>query len=254
MASHTPTILVVEDEPGTRELLRESLEEAGYAVLAAPDAIEALQRLEDDVDLVLLDIMLPGLDGLELCRRVRAAETQGHLPIVMITALGTSGQRHAGFEAGADDYLTKPFDLRELMDRVQVWLQAGQRLRAARHRETEGAPITPLRPTINVTVREELLRHEGLLAHLVAEAKNRPGFLASALVPYAEAQGWDEPALAEALGCPLATLARLLLRPRPLPYTWDADVAGIADACGADPTALAATLRAVEAWERARRH
>jgi DNA-binding response OmpR family regulator len=253
MASRIPTILVVEDEPGTRELLRETLEEAGYAAVAAPDATEALERLEGDVDLVLLDIMLPGLDGLEFCRRIRATETEEHLPIVMLTALGTTGQRHAGFEAGADDYITKPFDLRELLDRVQVWIEAGQRLRAAQHRETGRAPITPLRPAAGATLHEEMLRYEGLLTYLVAQAANRPGFLASALMPYAEAQGWDEATLAEALGCPLATLTRLLLRPRPLPYTWDSDVASIADACGADPTALATTLRAVEDWERTRR-
>jgi hypothetical protein len=69
------------------------------------------------------------------------------------------------------------------------------------------------------------------------------------LIPYARAQGWDETDLAAALGCPRATLPLLLLRARPLPRTWEADVAAIAEACGADPAALAAVLRAAEAWE-----
>ena len=95
-----------------------------------------------------------------------------------------------------------------------------------------------------------MLRHEGMLHYLVAEATQRPGFLASLLVPYAHAQGWDETELAARLGCPPATLPRLLLRPRPAPPTWSADVAITADACGASPSALEATLRAAEARDR----
>jgi CheY-like chemotaxis protein len=246
VASEAPTILVVEDEPAMQDLVRHVLERDGYRVRTAADGATGLDQLDADVDLVLLDIMLPGLSGLEFCRRVRAAERDDHLPIIMVTGLGSSAQRHAGFAAGADDYLVKPFDLQELLDRVQVWLQAGRRMRAGRRAARPPAP----QPV--PSVRDALLQYEGLLHYLVEEAARRPGFLAAALLPYARAQGWNDEDLAAALGCPRATLARLLLRPRPLPPTWDTDVAAIAEACGADATLLAGVLRAVEAWERAR--
>jgi DNA-binding response OmpR family regulator len=252
MASKTPTILIVDDEPATAALLCEALEEAGYAAETAEDAGVALQRLDDDIDLVLLDVMLPGLNGLEVCRRVRAAERDQHLPIIMLTALGSDTQRHAGFAAGADDYMVKPFDLRELLDRVGVWLEAGRRAKAARPPQANLTPIALRQRIRDVSFKEELLQVEGLMHYLVEEATRRPGFLAAALMPYARAQGWDEEQLGRALGCPPATLARLLLRPRPLPMTWEADVSSIADACGADRDQLAQTLRAVEACERAR--
>jgi hypothetical protein len=87
----------------------------------------------------------------------------------------------------------------------------------------------------------------------VTEATRRPGFVAAVLVPYAQARGWDDSELAAALGCPPATLPRLLLRARPLPHTWDQDVATLAGACGADPAAASAVLRDAEAWEQGRR-
>jgi DNA-binding response OmpR family regulator len=259
-----PRILIVEDEPSTSDLVAEVLNMAGYQIETAADGGTALQRLDADVDLLLLDVMLPGLDGFEVCRRVRATERDQHLPIIMLTALSSDAQRHAGFAAGADDYLTKPFNNQELLDRVQVWLAARQRQDAAQRRPG-GEPPTPLRPRRSAprpasrprpagpsSIAEEALRYEGLLAHLVAEATRRPGFLAAVLVPYAQAQGWDESELAMALGCPPATLPRLLLRARPLPQTWDRDVATLADACGADAAAVSAVVQAAEAWEQGR--
>jgi DNA-binding response OmpR family regulator len=256
--------LVVEDEPATRELVAEVLTTMGYEVETAADGGTALGRLDADIDLMLLDVMLPGMDGFEVCRRVRAAESDQHLPIIMLTALASDAQRHAGFAAGADDYLTKPFNTQELLDRVHVWLAARQRQEAAR-RPPGAEPPTPLRPSppepppVGVprpagpsSIAEEALRYEGLLAHLVAEATRRPGFLAAVLVPYAQAQGWDERELAAALGCPPATLPRLLLRARPLPQTWNQDVATLAEACGADPAAVGAVLQVAEAWEQGR--
>jgi CheY-like chemotaxis protein len=257
-----PRILIVEDEPSASDLIVDVLTMGGYTVETAADGGTALQRLDADVDLLLLDVMLPGLDGFEVCRRVRATERDQHLPIIMLTALSSDAQRHAGFAAGADDYLTKPFNNQELLDRVQVWLAARQRQEAAQQRPTDPPPPRPIttapqpvdRPRVAGpnSIAEEALRYEGLLAHLVAEATKRPGFLAAVLVPYAQAQGWDESELAAALGCPPATLPRLLLRARPLPYTWDRDVATLADACGADPIAVSAVVRAAEAWEQGR--
>ncbi len=259
MQPRRPLILVVEDEPSARELIADLLKVAGYDVETAADGGEALARLDDDVDLMLLDLMLPGVDGLEVCRRLRAHETATHLPVIMLTALASDAQRHAGFSAGADDYLTKPFNNQELLARVHVWLAARRRLDEARPTTPPGtqpqvgspAGGEPRRPAGVNAIAEEALRYEGLLHHLVAEATRRPGFLAALLVPYARAQGWDEEELAHALGCPPATLPRLLLRARPLPMTWEQDVATIAQACGADPARAAAALRAAEAWEQA---
>jgi CheY-like chemotaxis protein len=253
-----PLILVVEDEPAAAELVADVLTHAGYDVETAADGGTALDRLDEDIDLVLLDLMLPGVDGLEVCRRLRAREREGHLPVIMLTALSSDAQRHAGFAAGADDYLSKPFKTQELLDRVQVWIAARQRLKDARGPGEPpmlaAAPATPgagqVRPAGLTSIAEEALHYEGLLHHLVAEAARRPGFLAALLMPYAQAQGWDEAALAEALGCPAATLPRLLLRARPLPMSWDEDVSTIAEACGANAASLAEVLRAAEAWER----
>jgi CheY-like chemotaxis protein len=259
-----PRILIVEDEPSASELVADILAMAGYEVETAADGGTALERLDDDIDLILLDVMLPGLDGFEVCRRVRAHERNDHLPIIMLTALASDAQRHAGFAAGADDYLTKPFNNQELVDRVQVWLGARRRLAEALQQATGQSssppaakappptPASPPRAAGRGSIAEEALRYEGLLHHLVAEATNRPGFMAAVLVPYAKAQAWDESELAAALGCPPATLPRLLLRARPLPMTWDQDVATLADACGADAAAVGATLRAAEAWEQER--
>jgi CheY-like chemotaxis protein len=138
-----PVVLVVEDDLGTWNLLRDLLEPAGYAVESAPDGLSALARLAaGGVDLLLLDLMLPDLDGLELCRQVRASEAHTRLPIIMLTALGSDAQRHAGFAAGADDYVTKPFNLQELLDRVAVWTRARQ-WSAAEQTAPEPATASP---------------------------------------------------------------------------------------------------------------
>jgi len=126
------TILIVEDDPLIAEVLTSLLEAAGHRVEAATDGASGLDRiLAGGIDLVLLDLMLPEIDGLELCRRVRARESADYVPIIMLTALASDAQRHAGFAAGADDYLTKPCTLDELLDRVRVWLRSRQRQQGA---------------------------------------------------------------------------------------------------------------------------
>ena len=121
MQLERPTVLLVEDDPIICEVVRELLDLQGYTVEWATDGAAGLERLAaGDVDLVLLDLMLPDVDGLELCRLVRATEDDIHLPVIMLTAAAGEGRRHAGFEAGADDYLTKPFEAAELIDRVRV--------------------------------------------------------------------------------------------------------------------------------------
>ncbi|HEY7061673.1 MAG TPA: ATP-binding protein [Chloroflexota bacterium] len=127
-----PLVLVVDDEPAAGEVLRLMLESAGYAVEVALDGAAGLARIEaGGVDLVLLDLMLPGLGGIDLCRQVRAVEHEVYLPIIMLTALSSEKQRQDGFAAGADDYVIKPVDYNELLARVQVWARTRRRLHAA---------------------------------------------------------------------------------------------------------------------------
>jgi len=114
-------VLVVEDDPTVREVAVSYLEAAGFIVGSTGDGFAALSELERIApDLVVLDRMLPGIDGAELCRRIRATTT---VPIIMLTAMGSTEDRISGLEAGADDYLTKPFSPRELVLRVQSILR-----------------------------------------------------------------------------------------------------------------------------------
>lgn len=118
----TPRILVVEDERHLAEGIRENLLAEGYAVDVASDGESGLQRWEDGgIDLVVLDVMLPKRDGYSVCAAIR--EAGGRLPILFLTAKNTGDDRVRGLEAGGDDYLGKPFNLRELLLRVQVMLR-----------------------------------------------------------------------------------------------------------------------------------
>ncbi|HET9461936.1 MAG TPA: response regulator transcription factor [Gaiellaceae bacterium] len=116
-------ILVVDDERAVRESLRRALELEGYEVELASDGEEALGRLalEPPIDAAILDILMPGIDGLEVCRRVRA--NQNPIPVLMLTARAEVDNRVAGLDAGADDYLPKPFALAELLARVRALLR-----------------------------------------------------------------------------------------------------------------------------------
>ncbi|MBI2866040.1 MAG: response regulator transcription factor [Chloroflexi bacterium] len=115
------TVLLVEDEENLLEALRYSLQREGYAVLAATDGEEALEvARQADPELVILDIMLPKLDGLEVCRILRR---ESQVPILMLTARAEEVDRVVGLELGADDYVTKPFSMRELMARVRALLR-----------------------------------------------------------------------------------------------------------------------------------
>jgi len=115
------TVLVVDDEPTLREVVVRYLEREGYRALIAVDGDEAEDALRaESPDLVILDLMLPGTDGLELCRRIRARSS---LPVIMLTARGEETDRIVGLELGADDYVTKPFSPRELVARVRTVLR-----------------------------------------------------------------------------------------------------------------------------------
>lgn len=117
-------ILVVDDEESIQELLRYNLEKEGYKVLAARDGFEALERVQKDrPDLVVLDVMLPQMDGMEVCRRIRLNPEFRELPVIMLTAKGEEIDKVLGLELGADDYMTKPFSPRELVARIKARLR-----------------------------------------------------------------------------------------------------------------------------------
>ncbi|HZO24451.1 MAG TPA: response regulator transcription factor [Chloroflexota bacterium] len=121
----TARVLVVDDDDAIRTTLARSLGAEGYAVEVAADGREALQVARDRTpDLVVLDLMIPGITGLDVCRRLRAAEQ--HLPIVLLTARDAVADRVTGLEAGADDYLVKPFAFEELLARVRVCLRRSE--------------------------------------------------------------------------------------------------------------------------------
>jgi DNA-binding response OmpR family regulator len=121
----SPTILLVDDEDAVRRVLAFPLEKDGYEVVQAADGEEALERFsEHDVDLVVLDVMLPRLDGLEVCKRLRATSS---VPIIMLTARDDELDKVIGLELGADDYITKPFSIREFRSRVRALLRRARR-------------------------------------------------------------------------------------------------------------------------------
>jgi DNA-binding response OmpR family regulator len=122
------TILLVDDEDSIQKLLTYPLERDGFRVVSARDGDEALQRFaESRVDLVVLDLMLPKIDGLEVCKRLRA---QSNVPIIMLTARDDELDKVLGLELGADDYITKPFSIREFRSRVRALLRRAAAPRA----------------------------------------------------------------------------------------------------------------------------
>jgi DNA-binding response OmpR family regulator len=185
-------VLVVDDDPTVREVVASYLRDAGYEVTEAADGNTALQRAAQvDPQLVILDLMLPGLDGLEVCRRLRATSD---VPVIMLTALGEEADRVSGLELGADDYVTKPFSPRELTLRV------GSVLRRAEPMPVDAASlpdvvsdgdlvidsasrrVTLEQKPLSLTIREfDLLRF--LIAH-PGVAYNREELLA-------KVWGWD---------------------------------------------------------------
>jgi DNA-binding response OmpR family regulator len=144
-----PTILLVDDEDSVLKLLTYPLEREGLRVLAARDGQEALDRFaSESVDLVVLDVMLPRLDGLEVCRRLRAEST---VPIIMLSARGDELDKVLGLELGADDYITKPFSIREFRSRVRALLRRAAAVPHTHEREVidrDGLRIDAARRTV----------------------------------------------------------------------------------------------------------
>ena len=118
------SILLVEDEAAIREMVQHALSRAGFEIRAVPDAAHADRAIEQSVpDLILLDWMLPGVSGLEFARRLRRGSATRNIPLIMLTAKGEEGDRLSGFEAGVDDYVVKPFSVKELVARIGAVLK-----------------------------------------------------------------------------------------------------------------------------------
>lgn len=118
------TILIVEDDKRVADLLKAGLEENGYQTMVAYDGVMGVRLFQSNsFQLIISDIILPRLDGFELCKEIRKCDAG--IPILMLTALGTTDDKLEGFDAGADDYMVKPFDFRELLARIQVLLKRG---------------------------------------------------------------------------------------------------------------------------------
>jgi two-component system phosphate regulon response regulator OmpR len=123
----TPTILIIDDDAKLNQLLEDFLKDFGYAVITATHPTRGLKKLKQaSPDLVILDIMLPQMDGFEVCRAIRQTSS---VPIIMLTARGDVTDKVVGLELGADDYLAKPFEPRELVARIQSVLRRAQQLR-----------------------------------------------------------------------------------------------------------------------------
>jgi DNA-binding response OmpR family regulator len=167
----TARILLVEDDERIRTSLRLALEDEGYAVDEAASGEAALQRFADEAaDVVLIDIMLPGMDGFECCRQIRRAST---VPIVMVTARNDTHDVVAGLEAGADDYVTKPFVTKELTARIRALLR---RVRAG------GEPTVVQFGDVELRPEEGVVRRNGKEVHctrtefrLLCELAANPG-------------------------------------------------------------------------------
>jgi DNA-binding response OmpR family regulator len=152
----SPRILLVDDEQAIQTLLSYPLQKDGYEVVRATDGRQALERFEEEAfDLVVLDVMMPRLDGLEVCRRLRARST---VPIIMLTAKAEEVDKVIGLELGADDYITKPFSMREFRSRVRAALRRGAMSRSEEIAETETLRVLDLTidfPKRAVTIRGE---------------------------------------------------------------------------------------------------
>ncbi|MGH2961882.1 MAG: response regulator [Solirubrobacterales bacterium] len=175
MAEGSARILLVDDEQAVQKLLSYPLRKEGYDVVAAHDGREALDRFaEQRFDLVVLDIMLPKLDGIEVCRRLRS---RSQVPIIMLTAKDDEIDKVVGLEMGADDYITKPFSVREFRSRVKAALRRTEMLRT---RPSGGEPIVAGELRIDferrqVTVGDRAVRLTYVEFEVLAALATTPG-------------------------------------------------------------------------------
>ena len=171
-------ILIVEDEYDLVKLLKYSFEKEGFKVNSATDGSVALAEMRrDEPDLVVLDLMLPGMDGLEICRWMRRQDKFAGTPILMLTARAEEADRIVGLELGADDYVTKPFSVREVVARVRALLRRREPIPQAAMLQRGDLLIDPSAHSVSVAGRQvELSAHEFRLLHFMA---SHPGMVFS---------------------------------------------------------------------------
>ena len=188
-------ILVIEDENDIRQLLRFNLEREGFAVLEAADGLGGLHMATSELpDLVVLDLMLPGMDGCDVCRRLKAQPVTAAIPVLMLTARGEEVDRIVGLTLGADDYVVKPFSVRELVLRIRAILRRGSRpgmgtalcrgallLDVEAHRVTLDGQEVALTAT-EFRLLEDLMRHAGACVP-VNSCSTRSGDIRSKATP-----------------------------------------------------------------------
>ena len=120
-------ILIVDDEMDALLALKVALEAEGYNIVEAKDGYEAIDKVHSEIpDVILLDLMIPGIDGFEVCRQLKSDSMYIHIPVIMLTARGEVDDKVEGIELGADDYVTKPFNLKELKARIKMILRRNQ--------------------------------------------------------------------------------------------------------------------------------
>jgi two-component system, OmpR family, response regulator len=175
MAAETPRILLVDDEQSVQKLLAFPLRKEGYEVVPALDGREALDRMRDGAfDLVVLDVMLPKIDGFDVCRQIRARST---VPIIMLTAKAEEFDKVLGLELGADDYITKPFSMREFRSRVKAVLRRAELARGddAGQEPLEDGELRIDFDKRNVEVRGEAVRLTYVEFEILASLARSPG-------------------------------------------------------------------------------
>jgi DNA-binding response OmpR family regulator len=174
VANGTARILLVDDEQSIQTLLSYPLRKDGYHVTSALDGGEALQRFEEGrFDLVILDLMLPRLDGVEVCRQLRS---HSQVPIIMLTAKGSETDKVAGLEVGADDYITKPFSMREFRSRVKAALRRSRMGGGSNEEESiECGDLTIDFGRRMVTLRQEEIRVTYVEFEILGALARSPG-------------------------------------------------------------------------------
>jgi two-component system phosphate regulon response regulator PhoB len=151
------SILLVEDEAAIREMVQHALSRAGFETRAVADAVHADREIEQlPPDLILLDWMLPGVSGLEFARRLRRGNATRNIPLIMLTAKGEEGDKLSGFDAGADDYVVKPFSVKELVARICAVLKRTTRVGDDDPIEIEGLRLDPT--SHRLTCRDQPIR------------------------------------------------------------------------------------------------
>ncbi len=169
-------ILVAEDDPDIASLLSHYLQKAGFEAAVVASGRDVLPRIRrDPPDLLLLDLMLPGLDGLEVCRAVRADVNTAAIPVIMLTAKGEESDRIVGLELGADDYITKPFSPNEVVARIRALLRRSSRSGPSENRLTYGVlSVDVERHVVKVDGREvKLTAKEFLLLQYLMQHRGR---------------------------------------------------------------------------------